>query len=181
MKIQYTWPCICICAYTGVEQGKERGTPSQGPAFLRGQQTQTQHRPLPDSFKPAPQTTSFGSSVCEKAKKLEKIFPQMSLLNHALMYISTSQPLAIKTHTQICPPKTCLKIDIVLKQTHRPGNSNPDLSQDEARLFQPLQTEDLGGTSRGAVRNGCKATRGTPINAGPLWHERVWCFYVATC
>lgn len=71
----------------------------------------------------SPQTTSFGSSVCEKARKLEKSPPNASLLNHALMYISTSQPLAIKTYTQICPPKTCLKIDIVLKQTHRLGKS----------------------------------------------------------
>lgn len=45
-------------------------------------------------------------------------------------------------------------------------------------FFQPLQTEDVGGTSRGALREGCKVTplvtgdpsidSGAPIDSGPL-------------
>lgn len=141
-------------------------------------QTQTQHPPQPYSPQAGPQATSFGSSVREKVRKLENVPPNVSLLNHALMYISTSQPPAIKTHTQICRPKTRLKIDIVLKQTHRWASQNPDLSQnDEARLFQPLQTEAVGGISRGAAGKRYKEVthwlQGPPVNPGPLWRERV--------
>lgn len=86
-------------------------------------QTPTGHCTLATLFQASPQTTLPGSKVYQKARKLGKCPPNVSLLNHALVYVSTSLPLAIKTHTRICPPKTRLKIDIVLKQTHRLGKS----------------------------------------------------------
>lgn len=128
-------------------------------------------RPLAILFQASPGIASPGSKVYQKVRKLEKLPPNVSLLNHTLMNVSTSLPLAIKTHTQICPPKRRLKIDIVLKQTHRWASQNPDLNQnDEAGLFQPLQTEDLGGTSRGTWREGNKkhpvVTGGCPHRLG---------------
>lgn len=96
------------------------------------------HPPSATLLRFGPQTTSFCFRVFEKVRKLETFPPNVSLLNHALMYIPTSPPPAIKTHTQICPPKSGLKIDIVLKQTHRSASQDPDFSQnDKARYPRP--------------------------------------------
>ena len=124
--------------------GRRRGAPShtetQG-ALPSSRGLQASPDPTPTSatlFQAVPQTTSSGFRGFEKVRKLENFPPNVSLLNHALMYIPTSLPPAIKTHTQICPPKSGLKIDIVLKQTHRSASQNPDLSQnDEAGYCRP--------------------------------------------
>lgn len=136
-------------------------------------------------FRAGPQTTSFGSSVCEKARRLEKFPPNVPLLNHALMYTSTSPPRAIKSHTQICPPKTRLNIDTILKQTHRR----------QVKILTWVKMMRLGDPSPSRPKNWVEQAVGSekrtegeptgcsppppPTNRGPLWHERIWCFYVA--
>lgn len=100
---------------------REGHGPCSPPTSCR--RTPTRHRTSVTLFQASPQTTLPGSKVYQKARKLEKCPPNVSFLNHALVYISTSLPLAIKTHTRICPPKTRLKIDIVRKQTHCLGKS----------------------------------------------------------
>ena len=89
-------------------------------------------------------------------------------------------------------PHSNLSTQDTPKNRHHPktntslGKSKSDLSQnDEAGLFQPFQTEDLGGTSRGASREEYKVhplVTGDPPNRfrSPLAQE-VWCFYIAVC
>lgn len=149
-----------MCAHPG---GARRGSLAR--EIARGPRsplrTTERSRPAPPTAllsQAGPQAASLGSSVCEARRTLENFPPNVSLLDHALMYVSTSQPLAIKTHTPICPPQTCLKIDLVLKQTHRRASQNPDWSHsDEAGLLQPLQTEDWGGNEQ--LGQEAKATR----------------------
>lgn len=123
----------------GATEGRSFTSESRG-ALLSCLGLQTDPDQTPTSamlFQAGPQTTACGSSVCEEPRKLENFPPNVSLLHHALVYISTSPPQAIKTHAQSCPPKTGLKIHIAFKQTRRSESRNPDLSQnDEAGLFQ---------------------------------------------
>lgn len=150
-------------------------------------QTRPRHPRLSHTLPAGLQATSLSSKVYQKARKLENFPPNVSLLHCIFVSVPTSPPLAIKTYTRICPPKGGLKIDIVLKQTHCRASQNLDLSQnDEAGLFQPLQTEDLGGTSKGQCGKDIRCTpsgfrRPSPIDSGPLPHERAWCFSVAMC
>lgn len=138
--VMHMYMCLCWGGAWGTEGGAPSHTELQG-ALLSPRGLQADPEPTPTSatlFQAGPQTTSFGFRGFEKVRKLENFPPNVSLLNHALMYIPTSPPPAIKTHTQICPPKLGLKIDIVLKQTHGSASQNPDLSQnDEAGYSSP--------------------------------------------
>lgn len=130
-----------MCVRRGGARGLQRGAPSHlnlvGPCFPAWVTDPDQTPTSAMLFQAGPQTTACGSSVCEEPRKLENFPPNVSLLHHALVYISTSPPQAIKTHAQSCPPKTGLKIHIAFKQTRRSESRNPDLSQnDEAGLFQ---------------------------------------------